>query len=317
MSPQETSSQGRTAGAGTPVPTAATGPVVVGVDGSARSLDAVDVAAREAALRRHPLHVTHAYLWPYVAVPPGAVPVSRSDDALRRDAERVVREAVDRARSVAPSVGITGEVDVGAPVPALLERSRTATLVVIGDRGLGGFTGLLVGSVAVELAAHAASPVLVARGSPEPTGDVLVGVDGSPAGEVAVAFAFAEAALRGSGLAALYAWTDPAWYDLSGMQFVATDPTRLEAEAERVLAEPVARWHERYPEVPVRFRLVRGRAPQALIEASAGAQLVVVGSRGRGGFTGLLLGSVSQALLHHAACPVAVVRAGLARRAAE
>jgi nucleotide-binding universal stress UspA family protein len=281
--------------------------VVVGVDGSARSLDAVDLAAREAALRNLLLRVVYAYLWPYVAVPPGAAPVSLSDDALRHDAERIVREAVERARAAAPSVDVTGETLIGAPTPTLIDQSRTASLVVVGDRGLGGFTGLLVGSVAVQLAAHAACPVLVARGRADPAGDVLVGVDGSPANEPAVGFAFEEAALRGTDLTALHAWTHPVRAEPGDMRPLVYNPADVEAEEERVLAEALAGWRDKYPDVTVRRRLIRGHTRQALIDATEQAQLVVVGSRGRGGFTGLLLGSVSQAVLHHAACPVAIV----------
>jgi nucleotide-binding universal stress UspA family protein len=281
--------------------------VVIGVDGSDRSLDAVDLAVREAALRDLPLHVVYAYLWPYVAAPPGAAPVSLSDDALRHDAERIVREAVERARTTGPSVEITGETVVGAPTAALMDRSRTAALVVVGDRGLGGFTGLLVGSVAVALAAHAACPVLVARGRTDSAGNVLVGVDGSPAGEPAVGLAFEEAVLRGADLTALHAWTHPVRTEPGHMLPLVYDPAQVQAGEERVLAEALAGWCDKYPDVTVQRRLVRGPTRQALIGATPQAQLVVVGSRGRGGFTGLLLGSVSQAVLHHAACPVAIV----------
>ncbi|GAA1796382.1 universal stress protein [Planosporangium flavigriseum] len=281
--------------------------VVVGADGSTRSLAAVDLAAREAALRDLPLRVVYAYLWPYVAAPPGGAPVSLSDDALRHDAERVVREAVERAHATAPSVDVTGEAIVSAPAPTLIEHSRTASLVVVGDRGLGGFTGLLVGSVAVQLAAHAACPVLVARGRTDAGGDVLVGVDGSPANEPAVGFAFEEAALRGVVLTALHAWTHPVRTEPGDMLPLVYDAGMVEAEEERVLAEALAGWRDKYPDVPVRRQLVHGHTRRALIDATERAQLAVVGSRGRGGFTGLLLGSVSQAVLHHAACPVGIV----------
>jgi nucleotide-binding universal stress UspA family protein len=281
--------------------------VVVGVDGSACSLDAVDLAAREAVLRDLPLHVIYAYVWPYIDVPVGAAPVPLSDDALRDDAEQIVRQAVERARATAPAADVTGEAIIGPPTPTLVDQSRTASLVVIGDRGLGGFIGLLVGSVAVQLAAHARCPVLVARGRADPTGDVLVGVDGSSANEPAVGFAFEEAALRGVGLTALHAWTHPVPAEPGEMPPPVYDAADVEVEQERVLAESLAGWRHKYPHVPVRCRPVRGHVRQVLIEATEQAQLVVVGSRGRGGFTGLLFGSVSQAVLHHSACPVAIV----------
>ncbi|MGC9671542.1 universal stress protein [Planosporangium sp. 12N6] len=284
--------------------------VVVGTDGSDHSLRAVELAAREATVRDLPLHVVYAYLWPYIAVPPGAAPVSLSDADLRRDAEQVVQAAVDRAREAQLSVTVTGEAITGAPAPTLIDQSRTAALVVVGNRGLGGFTGLLVGSVAVQLAAHAACPVLVARGRPEPAGNVLIGMDGSPANEPAVGFAFEEAARRGTDLTALHAWTHPVRAEPGDTLPLVYDAAMVEAEEERVLAEALTGWRDKYPDVTVHRRLVRGSVRQALIDATEHAQLAVVGSRGRGGFTGLLLGSVSQAVLHHAACPVAIVRQG-------
>ncbi|MQS37876.1 universal stress protein, partial [Streptomyces katsurahamanus] len=154
---------------------------------------------------------------------------------------------------------------------------------------------------------------LVVRGRPDPAGPVLLAVDGSPQAEAAVGFAFAEASLRGAELVALHAWSG--WTgrgddDPGHPQNLVDDAGRLGDTEERVLAEALAGWQAKYPDVTVRRDLVRKSARQALIEASEEAQLLVVGARGRGGFTGLLLGSVSQAVLHHAHCPVAVVRAG-------
>ncbi|WP_037891651.1 universal stress protein, partial [Streptomyces viridochromogenes] len=177
--------------------------------------------------------------------------------------------------------------------------------------GLSRFGTLLLGSTAGHLAAHAACPVLVVRGRPAPAGPVLLAVDGSPAAHGAVEFAFAQASLHGTDLVALHAWsthTERAYDGPGDPPFVTYDEDRLRDEEQRVLAEALGGLGERYPDVTVHRRLVRGRIRHTLIEASADAGLVVVGARGRGGFTGLLLGSVSQALLHHAHCPVAVVR---------
>lgn len=284
-----------------------THPVIVGVDGSPCSLQAVDVAVREAAARSAPLHVIYAYVWPYIDAPIGPSMADRLDSDLRTDAEQLVAEAADRARAAVPGIEVRGEAVPGAPIEVLVDRSRTAALVVTGDRGLGGFAGLLLGSVAVQLSAHAAAPVLVVRGRPNPAGDVLLGADGSPASEPAVAFAFEEAALRGTGLTALHAWDSPVRTESDDMLPPVYTMDDVEAEEERVLAEALAGWRDKYPEVPVRRRLVCGPARPALLEASRAAQLLVVGARGRGGFAGLLLGSVSQAMLHHADCPVAVV----------
>jgi nucleotide-binding universal stress UspA family protein len=280
-------------------------PVVVGVDGSASALAAVDLAAAEADRRSRPLHVVHAFLWPYLHAPLGPSPLGPPDGGLRNDAARLVADAVARARVAAPGTPVHGEVITGDAAAVL--RRCPASLLVVGDRGLGGFTGLLVGSVAVKLAAHAACPVLVARGTADPTAPVLLGVDGSPANDPAVGFAFEEAALRGVPLLALHAWSHPVSTGPGDMQPLVYDDVEVSAEENRVLAEALAGWHNKYPDVIVHRELVHEGARTALIEATARAQLVVVGTRGRGGFAGLLLGSVSQAVLHHAACPVAVV----------
>ncbi|MEU7383826.1 MULTISPECIES: universal stress protein [unclassified Streptomyces] len=286
-------------------------PVVVGVDGSSSSLEAVETAAREAALRGAGLRLVHAFGWPSLHVPPGMHPWNPNTAGLRELVDGTLAEAERRARDAAPDVEITREVAVGEPLMVLEIESRTASLVVVGSRGLGGFGSLLLGSTAVHLAAHGHCPVLVVRGRPDPAGPVLLTVDGSPAGEAAVEFAFAEASLRGADLVALHVWNTWSEHAYEGpgdpLNMVA-DVERLQEEEQRLLDETVASWQARHPEVTVERRLVRSRIRPALIEASQEAQLLVTGARGRGGFTGLLLGSVSQALLHHAHCPVTVVR---------
>lgn len=225
---------------------------------------------------------------------------------------RLVAQAVERAHSVAPEVEVANAVVTGEALSALEAESRTASLVVVGSRGLGGFGALLLGSTAVHLAAHGRCPVMVVRGRVDDTRPLLLGADGSPSGQGAVEFAFEEASLRGTGVVALHAWTpwsvavtppgDPSMTH-------ALEPDALAAGEERVLAESLAGRRERYPGVAVEYSVTRGGAREALIEASRDAGLTVVGARGRGGFAGLLLGSVSQALLQHAHCPVVVVRA--------
>jgi nucleotide-binding universal stress UspA family protein len=212
-----------------------------------------------------------------------------------------------RARAAAASVEVTGVAITGGATAVLLDESRTAAVVVVGDRGLGGFTGLLVGSVAVQLAAHAGCPVLVSRGRPAPTGGVLLGVDGSPANDPAVGFAFDEAARRGCPLTAVHSWTHPVSAGPGEILPLVYDVAEVEAEEARVFEEALAGWREKYPDVEVRRRLVRGHVRPTLVEATSRSQLAVVGTRGRGGFTGLVFGSVSQAVLHHADCPVAIV----------
>ncbi len=286
------------------------GLVVVGVDGSASGLAAVAAAAREARLRGAGLRVIHAFTWPAMHPPLGPSPLGPSEGGLQNMVERVVSEAVERARMVAPEVDVSHVVVTGEPLTVLESQSRAAELVVVGSRGMGGFVGLLVGSTAVYLAAHGRCPVLVVR-EQRSDGPIVLGVDGSAAGDRAVDFAFAEAALRKVPLVALHAWTTwsaplPAPQDTS-MPY-ANPPGALAEEEERLLSEALSGRQERYPGVVVEHTVVHGRTREALIEASRSAQLMVVGARGRGGFTGLLLGSVSQAVLHHAHCPVAVVR---------
>ncbi|WP_367325725.1 universal stress protein [Streptomyces sp. HUAS ZL42] len=287
------------------------GLVVVGVDGSASGLAAAEEAAREARLRGAGLRVVHAFIWPAMHVPLGSSSLGPPEGGIRNMVDHLLAEAVERARAAAPGVDVSHVVVTGEPLTVLEAQSRSAELVVVGSRGLGGFVGLMVGSTAVHLAAHGRCPVLVVREQPGADGPIVLGVDGSASGERAVDFAFAEAALRNVPLLALHAWTTwnapmPAPQDAS-MPF-ANPPGALAGEEERLLYEALAGRRERYPGVAVEHRTVHGRTREALIEASRSAQLVVVGARGRGGFRGLLLGSVSQAVLHHAHCPVAVVR---------
>lgn len=311
--------------------------VVVGVDGSPSSLIATDLAAEEARLRGVALSVVHV-LSPPPAAPvgpgapaatatatagtapapegaragPGTLPPGAA--APRDRAEKLVAEAVSRVRALAPEVAVSGEVVAGETLPVLVEHSRTAALVVVGGRGTGGFTELLLGSVAEHLAAHAHCPLLVSRGGLQPPpGPVVLGVDGSPSGSGATGFAFGQASLHGCGLVAAHMWSE--WTaplsapEKRSMPFTY-EPDMLREGEERLLAEALAGWRERFPDVGVEHRVLRGRTREGLIEASKEARLLVVGRRGRGGFAGMLLGSVSHAALHHAHCPVVVVPQG-------
>jgi nucleotide-binding universal stress UspA family protein len=177
---------------------------------------------------------------------------------------------------------------------------------VVGERGLGGVARLVVGSVSVGVSGHALCPVVVVRGAPAREGPVVVGVDGTGAAEAAVGFAYEEAALRRAPLLAVHAWRD-------GPAEPAPVPDRaaVEERGRAVLAERLAGWGAKYPDVEVVRLVAREAAADLLVEQSAGAALVVVGSRGRGALTGLVLGSVGHALLHRSGCPVAVLRPGL------
>ncbi|WP_433088213.1 universal stress protein [Dactylosporangium sp. CA-052675] len=287
--------------------------VVVGVDGSPPSLHAVDWAAVDAVRRRRPLHILYAFVWP-PAYPPAAAPVpSPFEVRVQEEAAQTVADAAARARAAAPDVRITTSMRPDPPTVALLRASAHACEVVVGSRGHGGFAGLLLGSVGVQVAAHAPCPVVVVRRADRPDGSeagrVVVGIDGSHDAGDALGYAFEHASAAACGLTAVLAYRWPGSItrpdDLLPLTYEAAD---LTAEEQRTLAESVAGWREKFPDVDLRTNAVRGRAAAVLVELSAGARLLVVGSRGRGGFAGLLLGSVSQVAIHHAACPVAVIR---------
>ena len=199
----------------------------------------------------------------------------------------------------------------GFPVQVLREESERATLLVVGGRGTGGVLGLLLGSVAMSLAGHAACPVVVVREPAESSRilPVVVGVDGSPYGEAAVAFAYEAASLRGAPLVAVHTWSDLLF---DSRVAPVLDWEAIETGEREVLAERLAGWSEKFPDVPVRRVVYRDRPAHSLLEEAAHAQLLVVGSHGRGQLGGLVLGSVSHAVLHRAPCPVAVVRADTA-----
>ena len=284
--------------------------IVVGVDGSESALQAVRWAAQEAHRRRVPLRLVSAFGW--TAGHHLGDPGFGTDylEVLLQNARDGVAAAAAAAAGVAPELAIEQEVVTGFPVPVLNAEAAHAALVVLGDRGLGGFTGLLVGSVAVALTTHAPCPVVVVRGptpdAPPPSdGPIVVGIDGSPTSEAALAFAYEAANLRGVPLLAVHTWTD---YQIGSTMTAVLEGEAIDADEHRLLAERLAGWSEKYPDVPVQRLVTRHRPAATLIEQSTHAQLVVVGSRGRGGFAGLLLGSVSHALLHHSGCPVAVVR---------
>lgn len=285
--------------------------VVVGVDGSNSALGAVRWAAAEAARRGAALRLVAAVPWTVYApigVPPVGAEYQRR--VLIDAAEHHLRIAATAARETQPQIAVTTEVRGGEPVTVLRDEATSSRIVVVGTGGLGGFTGLLLGSVAVAVAAHAAAPVVVVRGggvTPEPAAPVVVGVAGGPQEEAALAFAFEEAANRHAPCSlctpgAIRSPT-PTW--------PGTSTGTSWSDEHRILDEHLAPWSAKHPEVSVRRDVVRARPAAALVARSRGAALVVVGSRGRGTMRGVLLGSVSQAVLRHADAPVAVVRSDI------
>jgi len=286
-------------------------PVVVGVDGSPPSLAAVRWAARDAAHRHTSLRLAHALGVPSLYV--GAWPPSPELRAgLAERGDEMLAAAKDVATSIA-DIEVEVVMDNDDPAPVLIEKSRAARLLVLGGSGHGGFmAGLALGSTAVKVASHAHSAVVVVRGENadrRPERDpVVVGIDGSPLSESALSFAFEEASLRGAPLLVVHTWFDTEAAEMLAPERFAVESGTAQEVAERLLAERLAGWGEKYPDVTVERVITRGRPHQELIKLSERAQLVVVGSRGRGGFAGLLLGSHSQALIHAARCPVMVVR---------
>jgi nucleotide-binding universal stress UspA family protein len=293
---------------------------VVGVDGSPASWQAIHAAAWEAGHRGRRLVLAHGYpADPYTWfgwAPAYAGPAFDPHMA----AQALVDETADEVRQAYPELTVDTELFVGPGAHALIAASDRAVLVVVGARGRGGFSGLGIGSVAAQTAAHARSPVLVVRpidgvaddaavvDTGVHSGSVVVGVDGSPGSDIAIAFAFEEAMLRQVPLEAVYVWWLLPQHALGPDLPAHVTAEQAQEESRRMLAELMAGWTGKYPDVPVRLRAVQAMNPsQELIEASREAGLVVVGSRGRGGFAGLLLGSVSRDLVGHAYCPVAVV----------
>ncbi len=289
-----------------------TRPVIVGYDGSPSSQAALAWAMEEAAQRRLPVLVVHAYMpsVPTAGIGYGVAVDPTYAQELAEEAREVLAEGLALAAHARPEVPVEGRLMSGSTAMALLEIAENTTMVVLGSRGLGGFSGLLLGSVGVQLSSHAPSPVVITRPVHDPNARrVVVGIDGSAVSRDALAFGFDLASRRGYDLLAVHAWDMPP-YDVIASS-VAPPPlllTDISDDEVRLTAEALAGWQEKYPDVVVEQRIIRDAPDQALVEASEHAALVAVGSRGRGGFLGLLLGSVSHTLIHHARCPVAVVR---------
>jgi nucleotide-binding universal stress UspA family protein len=280
--------------------------ICVGVDGSPASQSALRWAATEAAATNAELVVRHVYDWRVVGAIAQVAGVIVHQ--ARSTATALVEQAVEQVRSTAPGVNVRGEAVLGAPGPVLVSASKEFDLTVLGSRGRGGFASLLLGSVSQHVATHASGPVVVVRGRPAPGGPIIVGVDGSPASDFAVRLAFEEAVAHQVGVMALRVYApEYAGWDIDATADVE-DPVRRRDNEMRHVADDVAPWREKYPEVSVRCVALDGHTAEVLIGLSASARLVVVGTRGHGGFAGLLLGSVGQQLLHHADCPVYIAR---------
>ncbi len=287
-------------------------PLVVGVDGSPHSVLALDWAAADAALRGAPLVVLQAYSPDHPAVRsagPGEPVPPQPSSVLRRVAEESCAEAVDRVRGAHPTLVVTGRTVAADPGDAVVGASTDADLVVVGARGVSTVRGLLMGSVSSYVTHRAHCPVVVVREAPSRTvADlrVVVGVDGSAGSTAALRFAFETAARRQAGLTVVHAWALDV--DAASAALAWSVDWREAEELERAMvAVAVAGVAAEYPAVEVRRHVVRGQAVAELVQHSENAALLVVGTRGRGGLKGLVLGSVSMGVLHDAHCPVAVV----------
>ncbi len=282
--------------------------ILVAVDGSAESDAAVRWAARASEIHRVPITLIHVVMPVVVTWPVRSL---RAEfDAWQEDNARQTIEQAQKVLQSAhgnPAPDVRTEVAHGNIVAELAERSRHARMIVIGSRGLGRVGRAVMGSISTGVLHHAHCPVAVVHADDAQTSDVtspvLVGIDGSLASEEATALAFDEASRRKVDLIALHAWSDVGVFPILGM-----DWHKYEQQADEILGERLAGWQEQYPDVRVHRRTVCDKPAQWLIAESEHAQLVVLGAHGRGGFPGMLLGSVSSAVSQSAKCPVIVVR---------
>ncbi|MGE5693970.1 MAG: universal stress protein [Candidatus Sericytochromatia bacterium] len=284
--------------------------IVVGVDGSAHSHVAVRWAAREAVMRHVALTIVHVLPiplegwteWAYMPTELGPLQDKRGQQIID-EATRVAKDATTDGGHVQ----IDTEMYFSPAVSTMVVLTEDAQMVVVGCRGHGVLRRILLGSMSTALVQHAKCPVAVIHDEVVPAlrAPVLVGIDGSPVSELATAIAFDEASSRGVDLVALHAWSDADVADMPAVNWLVVGP-----EAEETLAERLAGWEERYPDVRVRRRVVADGPARHLLKESESSQLVVVGSHGRGGFAGMLLGSVSTAVVHAARIPVIVARQG-------
>jgi len=273
-------------------------PIIVGTDGSEPATAAVRWAAEEAARRNLPLCILHIREpWSYGTVyypAPGVL------DELAEAGEQLLAGAAEIAREGHPDLEVQTRLKYGRIAETLREEASKGTELVVGHRGLGGFTGLLLGAVGLRVAGHAHSPVIVVRGDTTGTqGEVSVGIDPAEDAHAVLTYAFTAAASRGDRLRIVYGWQIPPMY-LEAGYFPRMD--EIEQTASSSLKLIADEWRRHFPEVEVIEETVREHPVRALADASAHADLVVVGSSNHSG-----LGSISHGLIHHAACPVAVI----------
>lgn len=285
--------------------------IVVGIDGSPASNAALEWAVGESTRRRLPLHLfcareREAILDPSMLSAPGLVEAITREAKERAD--QLLETATTTARAASPGLTITIEHGRDTPAASLVELSSRADTVVLGRRGHGVIPSALLGAVSLQVATHAHCPVVVVHeptlGAPAAHG-VVVGVDGSAVSVEALGYAFEEASSRGVPLEVVHAW----WTTVSVGLTEEIRSVQV-TQQQLTLSESLVGWSEKFPDVTVGEHLPRGPVVLTLVEQAKHAELLVVGSRGLGGFRRLLLGSVSHGVLQHAKCPVAVVRTG-------
>lgn len=271
------------------------GSVVVAVDGSASSMEALEWAVAEARRKRLGLRLVHV------------CEQSRFGRAATDYCAGTLEAAHDQARALMDDDRITTALPTGNVIDCLVGESASADSIVLGSRGLGGFTGLLLGSVSIGVAGYAACPVVIVRGSTGTEhGRVVVGDDGSPCAKTALAYAAEQARARGVPMHVTYAWQMPVTLSYpAGYGVLRANCCEQELH---LAAERLSVWRQENQDIEITGEQGVGHPAQALIKAGETADLVVVGSRGLGGFTSAVLGSVSRSVLQHATCSVAVVR---------
>jgi len=282
--------------------------VLVGVDGSACGDQALDWAASDAAARRTGLAVMTVSDLPRIADVPLSADVMV---AAMDEARRTAGAGAARARQLTPGVVVEARVTSGNPAGELLRMAVGVDEVVVGSRGHGGFAALMLGSVAGHVAAHAHCPVVVVRGHAAAGGRVVVGADGSERGEAALEYAFAYADRHGLPVHALSVYAPPMVPGPSSLApalpYSGTEMTPIRDTVARRTAETVEHWSAKFPNVRATWAVDKGSPARLLVQASEHTSLLVVGSHGHGELAGMVLGSVSQAAVRHAHCPVAVV----------
>jgi nucleotide-binding universal stress UspA family protein len=278
--------------------------IIVGYDRSADSKAAATWALDEAARTGALVEFFYAYEWPVWAPAASMVPAPAvwPDGETDRAIKTALNDAVTAAKQTHPAVRTEITIVTNSAPQTLIDRSAEADLIVLGSRGHSAVAGLL-GSISVAVTAHAHCPVVVVRGDAAATAPIVVGVDDSPSAQSAFGFAVEQAAARNVPLRAIRAWAP-----VTGLWEETPMATRtVTPDERRPFDELVAGWRDKFPEVEISAEAVVEHPAAALALASTTAQLLVVGTRGRGSFRGMLLGSVSQHLLRNSACAVAVV----------